>query len=360
MGTAMAVTIRDIAKHINVSHSTVSRVLNDKEGVTITPETRTRVLAAAEELGYRRNYHARALQTGLTNALGVSAHGSVIEADWQDFWGRLVTGIVHAARQNQYDLVLVGSDPGEDQFARLLRYLHERRIDALVIPGFIENADEQSVASLRHCNYPVVWAQPVRETYGWPQVALDAAPGIRAAVEHLVGFGHRHIAWLGPDDAEGAGSERRGAYEKTMRTHGLKPSVRSIGLPPMTGFSATIRVAHEEASRLLARDKSVTGVVCFNEAIAEGVYAAAAERGRRIPKDLSVIGFDDIHAHFAVPPMTVASHMLSAIGERAAELAVSLAKRKARMQELIGHRETIPAQLIVRESTGPARARNPD
>jgi LacI family transcriptional regulator len=357
MGTAMAVTIRDIAKHINVSHSTVSRVLNDKEGVTITPETRARVLAAAEKLGYRRNYHARALQTGLTNALGVSAHGSIIEPDWQDFWGRLVTGIVHGARQSQYDLVLVGSDPGEDQFARLLRYLHERRIDALVIPGFIENADEQSVASLRHGNYPVVWAQPVRETYGLPQVVLDPEPGIRAAVEHLIGLGHRRMTWLGPGGTHSEGRVRRTAYEKAMRANDLKPDVWPIRLPLSAGFSATIRLAQEEALRLLARDKSVTGIICFNEAIAEGVYAAAAERGRRIPKDLSVVGFDDIHAHFAVPPMTVASHMLPAIGRRAAELAVSLAKRKARMQTFLGHRETIPAQLIVRESTGLARAR---
>jgi DNA-binding LacI/PurR family transcriptional regulator len=142
-----------------------------------------------------------------------------------------------------------------------------------------------------------------------------------------------------------------------MRANDLKPDVWPIRLPLSAGFSATIRLAQEEALRLLARDKSVTGIICFNEAIAEGVYAAAAERGRRIPKDLSVVGFDDIHAHFAVPPMTVASHMLPAIGRRAAELAVSLAKRKARMQTFLGHRETIPAQLIVRESTGLARAR---
>lgn len=96
-----------------------------------------------------------------------------------------------------------------------------------------------------------------------------------------------------------------------------------------------------------------TSVICFNEAMAFGVYAAAADMGLRIPQDLSVIGFDDIHAEVASPAMTVVSHMLNQIGARAAELAIKLAENRASKSRPPRRRERVAAELIVRKSTVP-------
>ncbi len=349
------ITIRDIASHLGISHATVSRVLNGKGADFISDATRKRVLEASEKMGYRRNYHARALHLGRADAVGVAMLLIPGSNGWRDFWGRIVDGVAQAASVHGKELVAIGSErPQEGVIERCLLRLQERRIDCLVLPGALDL--KPHIQSFRDAGAPVVVAQHYDEKLtGLSSVRLDSEPGVRAAMEHLLGLGHRRIAWLGPATASSESKRRRATYRAAMEKAGQAPQEWMATEAEVMGkewpMARAISLARETAALHLAAAARPTAVMCFNESMAQGVYAAAVDAGLRVPRDLSVIGFDDVHAEFATPAMTVVSHMLPEIGRRAAELAMELALAPAGEPR----EERIAAALVVRDSTGPAK-----
>jgi LacI family transcriptional regulator len=355
----MPVTIKDIAKEVGVSHVTVSRVLNGKRDVPIADATFQRVQEAAERLGYRKNYHARSLKSGRANAIGVLYYGPFMGRSWSNFWGRVLYGVSAAAARHGQDFVVITSEEMHDQrlIERGLSGLSERRVDGLVVPGIMDLVPH--AAALRATGAPVVVAMWHDERrLDLPVVQLDEEPGLEAAAAHLAELGHRRVAWI---DLPRSHGERGRRFHAHARRHGLACVDVRLEIEPAAWRAMPSaeqgRAASEQLARWLAEAPPQTAAMCYNEHLAHALYGAAAARGLAIPRDLSIVGFDDLYAEFAIPPMTVVSHAHHRIGEAAGELLHAMIEGKKRMSVLCGRTIPVPTALVVRESTASPRPR---
>jgi DNA-binding LacI/PurR family transcriptional regulator len=325
----------DVAKHAGVSHQTVSRVLNDSP--LVRDDTRAKVLAAIEELGYRRNMAARMLATNRSKRIGmVSAHlvlygPSMISAAVQD-----------AGHKAGYDVSLVGlSEFSKASLHDAVDRLLDQAVEALVVAV----AHRDALAATRELNLviPVVVAQGVLA--GQPMAAgIDQQAGARGATEHLLDLGHRHIAHVtGPMDWVEA-EQRRAGWRAAQADRGLLPG------PELTGdWSAE---SGYNAGQQIAEDSEVTAVFVANDAMVLGVLKALHERGRRVPEDISVVGFDDApEAAYYWPSLTTVNQDFASLGRRAVELTL-----RALDGEQDPVSELVRPEVVVRDSTGPARS----
>ncbi len=347
-------TVRDVASAAKVSVCSASKVLNDCwREARISADCAQRVRDAARALRYIPNHHAQALPRGYSSAVGLVRVQGNREAGGE-FNDALIAGVDSYLLSVRHDLIFIGETAGTAAIANGVDCLQRRKVDALVVLAFIQppGGDPQLAASdgsivmaFRHGPTP------------HPTVDIDCAPGIDDGVRLLVEQGHRSIAWFAPEAggaADDASRMRRSAFMGAAARHGAR--VVEVPLPAGSmgdGKRAARDAAREHFARRLAAGVAFSAVMCFNDACAIGVYQAAYDRGVRIPRDLSVIGFDDLHAEMAVPRLTTVSHMLQEVGQRAGELAVGMARDAALRSRLRGHRELIPSRLVVRESTAP-------
>jgi DNA-binding LacI/PurR family transcriptional regulator len=318
-----APSMYDVADRAGVSHQTVSRVLNDYAG--IRPETRERVLAAIADLGYRPNKAARALVTSRSRAIGVLVPATT------DFGPTSsLHAIERAVRQAGYQPLVTSTPLEPDAVRESLEFLLDQSIEALVaIAPYRVLLDR-----LRDLDLPLVTLQTADA--GGTTAGIDQAAGARLAVRHLVDLGHRTIQQLaGPDDFLEAAARRR-AVDDELAEQGLAV------LPALTGdWSADSGYA---AGASL--DPAATAVVCGNDQMALGLIHALADAGRRVPQDVSVVGFDDIpeSAH-SLPPLTTVHQDFEEVGRRAVAALVRLLDGDP------GPSDPIEPTLVVRGST---------
>ena len=332
-------SMADVAALAGVSSQTVSRVSTGADHVR--PETRTRVLAAMNSLGYAPNGAARALRYGNFGAIGVIAHRLARTGE-----SRTVEAVVEAARDKGYTVSLmdVSSPSSHDVTAAATRLLHQA-IDGLVIIR-AETATPAALALPPHL--PVVVSDS--RLFGHlPAVGADQIGGTRRAVQYLLDLGHETVHHLaGPSDSSPA-RLRVDAWADT-----LGESNRAVPDLFQGDWSAASGYAQ---GRRIARDGSVTAVFCANDEMAAGLFRALHEAGRRIPDDVSVVGFDNIPlADFLWPPLTTVAQDFHGIGIRLVELLLEQIRDGA---ELTDSRTIVPVELIVRSSAGPPPPRNP-
>jgi len=325
----------DVAEHAGVSHQTVSRVLNDSP--LVREGTRERVLASIEHLGYRRNMAARMLATNRSGRIGmVSAHlvlygPSMISAAVQD--------VGHAAG---YDVSVVGL---AESSAECLREAVERLLDQAVEALVVAVAHSEALAATRalDLSIPVVITQGV--SAGQPMAAgIDQHLGALIATEHLLDQGHQHVAHVtGPFDWVEAVQRTEGWREAHLR-RGLLPGAELAGdWSAQSGY---------EAGKLIADDPATTAVFVANDAMALGLLKALHEHGRRVPEEVSVVGFDDVpEAAYYWPGLTTVRQDFTELGTRAVELALRALKGEEEPAL-----ELVAPELVVRSSTGSGRA----
>ena len=317
----------DVAARAGVSHQTVSRVLNGFEG--IRPETRDRVEAAIADLGYRPNKAARALVTSRTNAIGVLAPAST------DFGP---TSSLHAIERAIRDAgyhPLITSTPIEAEAVRAsLEFLLDQSVEALVVIAPYRVVLDELRALDREL--PIVALQTGEAAEA--SAGVDQVAGARLAVQHLLELGHRGIQQLAGPDAFIEAAVRRRAVDDELKAHGIPH------LPTLTGdWSADSGYA---AGALV--DPAATAVVCGNDQMALGLVHALVDLGRRVPQDVSVVGFDDIpeSAH-SLPPLTTVHQDFEEVGRRAVrDLLARLEGRDAD-----GGSAAVTPVLVVRAST---------
>ena len=327
-------SMADVAKHAGVSHQTVSRVLNDSP--LVRPDTRERVLAAIEQLGYRRNMAARMLATNRSGRIGmVSAHlvlygPSMISAAVQD--------VGHAAG---YDVSLVGL---ADTSAACLREAVDRLLDQAVEALVVAVAHNEALAATKalDLSIPVVLTQGV--SAGQPMAAgIDQHAGALVATESLLDLGHHRVAHVtGPLDWVEA-VQRRDGWRAAHTGRGLLPGPELAGdWSAQSGY---------EAGLLIADDPDTTAVFAANDAMALGLLKALHERGRKVPEEVSVVGFDDVpEAAYYWPGLTTVRQDFTELGTRAVELAL-----RALKGEPDASIDLVVPQLVVRDSTASAR-----
>jgi DNA-binding LacI/PurR family transcriptional regulator len=350
---ARRATLQTIADAVGVSRSTVSNAYNRPD--QLNPALRERILEVARGLGYPGpDPAARRLRTGQAGALGLLFTEALSYAFTDPAAVAFLEGLAHRAEAAGTALLLVPSPPGADPSEAVRSAV----VDALCIYSMPDG--HPGVAAALERRLPtVVVEEPLLE--GTAFIGIDQRGGMRAVGEHLVALGHRRVAVLcdrlAPDDVVGPVDEARLAaatfHVGRERLAGVREALAAVGAPPpaVRECPQASEPARLAAHALLAADPRPTAVAAITDVLALGVLRAAAERGLRVPEDLSVSGFDDVpEAAFAAPPLTTVRQPLRGKGEVAAALLAELLEGAApRTVEL-------PVELVVRASTGPAPA----
>jgi DNA-binding LacI/PurR family transcriptional regulator len=331
-------TMQDIAVATGVSRSTVSRILSSAPlQVPVSRETRERVLALARELGYRPNPLARALRGAPTMLLG-----AIVRDITDPFFAGAIEAISSAARARGYNIVLGLAHARATEAQELAAVLEARQVDGILVLGDMGD-QPRLLADLAESLVPVVamWQGTTLDLI--PGVQVDNGLGIRTAVEHLVGLGHRRIAFIG-GRLLGDIRERQGAYvEAATAILGEIPAgyVQRVANTPEGGEAALAALLHVTPRP--------TAIVASTDTLAIGVLRAALLRGVRVPAELSVIGFDDIAmASVTVPSLTTVRMPTAAMAAEAIELLVGEAGDESGEHAIV---RVFPPSLVVRGST---------
>ncbi len=328
-------SINDVAALANVSYQTVSRVLNDHPNVRAS--TRLKVQAAITQLGYSPNSAARTLVTGRSRVLGV------ITLDVANVDGlAAMYGVERRAREHGYFVSTVALEHVDRSSMRAaVDQLAEQRVAGMLVIVPSEAADD-ALTSLPS-SVPLVLIEG-RPGHGIANAAVDQELGARRATEHLLELGHEtvfHVRglsdWMQTHD-------RVTGWRKALEAAG-----REAPLPLAGDWTAG---SGYSAGRMLARIPELTAVFASNDDMALGILLALAERGLRVPEDVSVVGFDNLDASaYYNPPLTTVQQEFTAVGSRAVEMLFGQIERGERDYEQF----LIEPQLVVRKSTGPAR-----
>ncbi|MFF5076302.1 LacI family DNA-binding transcriptional regulator [Actinoplanes sp. NPDC000266] len=326
-------TLSDVAARVGVSKSLVSLVMRDEPGAGA--ETRRRILDAAAELGYHPDSRARLLRSGRSRLLGV------VFGIQHPFHVDLVTGLYAAAREAGYEVALSAVTPGRDE-AEATESLLQDRCEALIMCGPQTSAARLTRLATR---LPVVVL--ARDARNADVIRTDDAEGLRQAVDHLAGLGHRRIAHIDGGRAPGAADRRRG-YRAEMEARDLGAYARIVpgGLTEEDGARA--------GRQLLTGNEgeAPTAITVFNDRCATGVLDVLIRAGVRVPEDISVVGFDDSHlARLAHVDLTTIAQDVATM----TRLAVARAVERIDGAEVSRRGIVVPPHLVVRGTTGPVR-----
>lgn len=331
----MRVTIKDIARAVGVSHTTVSRALRDSE--EINPETRARIRAVAESMGYRPNPVARALQGRRTQTLGV-----VVTRLSDPFHTEVVQGIEKVAQAHGYGLLLSLSheDPAKER--AIVEMLAAKQVDGIIVAA--SRLGSRYLPLLEALRIPIVLINSHQTGPYVYSVATDNVHGGYLATRYLIDLGHRAIAYIG---------NRRGGRSNQDRYRGYRQALREVGLSPRPEWvvKGDGRVGAGEAAmrRLLEVSPRPTAVFCYNDLTAIGALRAAVQAGIRVPEDLSIIGFDGLEeGSYVFPALTTVAQPRQQLGRLAAEMLLEILNGRPSPRRIL-----LQGTLLERASCGP-------
>ncbi len=333
-------TIRDVARRAGVSTATVSRVLAGIGNPKV--ETAGAVLAAVEALDYRPSAVARSLRMRRTNTFGL------IVTDIQNpFFPELVQAADDAAREVGYSILLGSAAFDEHRAVHYLDLMADRRVDGMIVAS--SQVTEESWRWLSESPVPVVVVNAEPANVPITVITSDNRAGMRMAAEHLLGLGHRRMAYVRGLEGITADQPRVEGFREACREAGI-PAADLLELRGDAQFAGGERAVAE----LLAAGTDVTAIACHNDITAIGALRALRAAHVRVPADISVMGCDDIAAaSWVVPALTTIAQQKAEMGRMAVErlLAMLDAGEGGIAPETI----RVPMVLQVRESTGQAR-----
>ncbi len=331
----MAVSIKDIAKAAGVSPSTVSRALSDHP--RISQETKERIRHLAKEMEYTPSLLARSLVTQDTATVGV-----VITMASDPFLTHLVTSIEEVAREQGYSVLMSSSYLDPDRELELVAAFHGRRskgiivIGSQIVDGYLQLHDRLPL--------PIVLTNC--RTYPY-SVSTDNLAGVRQAIEHLVQLGHRRIAYVANRRSYRSNLDRLTSYQQVLAASGI-----AVDEDLIIEGDGSLQRGNAAARILLSHSQPPTAVFCFNDMTAIGVLSALQQAKIRVPEQMSVVGFDDVEfAAHCYPRLTTVRQPTDLMGQRLIHMLLALIQG----QEDVGP-EVLPAELVIRESTGPLLA----
>jgi LacI family transcriptional regulator len=332
MQPSSRVTIRDVAAHAGVSVATVSKVINDRYGVSAA--TLARVRAVIEELGYEASLVAQSLRNHRTNVIGI------LVADLEPFSTELLKGAADAIRGSGFELVVysAGGRTG-DPVGWEKRYLS--RLSGTLVDGAVLVTPAVSLEAVP--GTPVVAVDPHTGPSHLPTIDSDNLRGAQLATEHLLDLGHRRIAFLaGRPDLESA-SLRKAGYLRALEAAGV-PADESLIRVGAYDPEVSAASAHD----LLTGPDRPTAVFAANDISAIATVGAARELGLSVPDDLSVVGFDNVpESALCSPPLTTVDQPIREMGHRAISMLIALING----DEVGRTHVTLDTGLVVRSST---------
>src|SRR5579883_178616 len=348
----MRVTLKDVGREARVSQNTVSRVLSGKSSsVPISESTRQRVLEAAARLGYQPNLLARGLRTNRSGAIGV-----MVEDITDPFLVSVIPYVDATLRERGYHLLLshAALDPETGStYDRLLG----SRVDGLLVLGDRTLTRDDEAEMLQHHRHVVGIARAYEGTE-IPSFNVDDRRGVELAMQHLRALGHEHIGFIGNREAWDMAC-RFDTFLASMATAGVSVPAGAVALVPHTASEG-----YAAARELLSNGVPLTALLCTTDLLAMGALCALDESGLKVPRDISVIGWDDIPlAAYATPPLTTVRQPTADLARRAVTHLLDLIDGGRVASGEIGDRTGVvhcklPPDLVVRRTTGP-RPRRP-
>lgn len=325
------VTLEMVAERAGVSPSTVSRILNGT--AVVSDEKRAAVDRAIAKLGFVPNPVARGLAGGRTLSIGV-----VTQAIDSPFYGAGLRGIEVALGGAGYTPLFMSGHWQADEEARCIDVLRARRVDGLIVlTGRLSDGALRSVAR----SLPVVVTGRALKAANLVSLDFDHREGARLATQHLIELGHRRIAFIGGVHEHPDAIEREQGYRAALASAGLPFDPALVVPGAFTEYSGVSAV-----ERLLDERVPFTAIFAANDQMAVGALLTLHRRGRRVPDEVSVVGFDDVASSmFSVPPLTTVHNPIQELGELSARAMLALLAGERPQAEV-----PVP-RLVVREST---------
>jgi len=330
------VTLRDVARKAGVSINTVSRALNDRP--EISPETKERVLRAAAKLGYRPNKLARGLRSNKTEIIGV-----IVGDIANPFFSAVVQGMGKKARGLGYSLIL--QDTGEDyeneeEAVRIMQY---EQVDGVLLTPV--QTDKKSVQLLQEAGIPFVLVARYFTDIETDYVVADDAQGGWLATTHLIDRGHKRIAFINGPSYNSSARERMEGYTRALCEHGIEVDdrlIRTCALTMEDGYVHTKDILREIRPR-------PTAFFAFSDFVALGIMQALRGKGIKVPRDMAVVGYDDIaFASCLEVPLTTVRMPKREMGAKAVEILIKKIEQKGAAGRC---QVKMPVELVVRESS---------
>ncbi|MEF3310185.1 LacI family DNA-binding transcriptional regulator [Paenibacillus sp. GYB004] len=329
----MSVTIKDIARMAGVSHTTVSRALNDSP--LIHEETKRRIRALAERLDYSPNYSAKSLVLARSYHIGLF-FSTLSKGTSSNFFHETVKG-VHGAVQSKYHLIVNSIDDYDGNFAGVTR----KTFDGVIVMSQSDR-DEAFISYVAEKNIPLVVLNRNAEPVSAVNVLADDRAGVFRVVEHMILQGHRSIAVIEGKVTFKSSHARKDGYLQALRQYGLEPDPH---YDVVGGY--TLEGGYRAMQELLTRKPLPTAVFCSSDEMAVGAMKAIAEHGLSVPGDISVAGFDDdVFSAFLSPALTTVKRPVETISRIGAEKLLRVIEKGYPSKETL----YVETELLVRES----------
>lgn len=330
-------SIKDIARIAGVSHSTVSRALQNSP--LVNPATLEEIQKIARDVGYRASAVARGLVTRKTRTIGM-----VVTTIADPFVSDVVSGIELAANDNGYSVFLADSNADPTREKNVVQSFAERRVDGIVVTS--SRVGALYTPMLSKMMVPIVLINNQHPGEFVHSVMIENLRASREAVNHLIGLGHRRIAYVGDQYGHQSDTERFAGYREALEQAAL-PFLPELVIhgdgKPEGGIAAM--------NKLLSRPIPPTAVFCYNDMTALGVLRSIHGRGLCVPEDISLVGFDDLFfASYTQPQLTTVRQPRREMGRMAMESLLHLMSGERSAESI-----KVPAELIIRESTAAPR-----
>ncbi|PYI57283.1 LacI family DNA-binding transcriptional regulator [Paenibacillus flagellatus] len=301
-------TIHDVARQANVSISTVSRVVN--QPLAVRKEKRDRVLQAIEQLGYEPNPFASGLRDRATKTIA-----AMIPDITNPFYAELFRGIEDIAREQKNNVIICNTDQDEARFLEYMSYFKKKKIDGLIfVSAAVTDAHHATFAELQ---VPVVLAATDGERFGLPYVKVNDYAAASDAASFLIKNGHRSIGVIsGPADDPIAGIPRLAGFRDALAAYGLPHGANAVAYGTYDFDSG-----YEAMRKLYGTMPELTAVFAASDAMALGAMAFLQRRGMEVPRQISIIGFDNISlSRMVTPALTTVAQPVYEIGKQAAAM----------------------------------------
>lgn len=330
----MAVSIKDVARDAGVSIATVSRVLNDID--VVNEDTKQKVLEAIKKLGYRPNIVARSLKTQRTKTIGI-----LVPDISSKIYPEIVRGAEDVANIYDYNVILCNSDYDGEKEKEYLRVLREKMVDGLLYMSV--SLEKETIDIVNELDLKTVLVETKDEEGSFPSVSIDNVKALYDSTKYVIDRGCTKVAFIGSKKEKiNAFSKRYLGYEKAILESELSLDNE---LAYFDGFG--VKTGQEGIAKFLERGKEFDAVVCSSDEIAMGVINALRENGKRVPEDISVIGFSNISTtEVFYPKITTVSEPLYDMGSIAMRMLIKLVNNRKLEQ---GH-YVLDHKIIERDS----------
>ena len=331
-------TIIDVAKKAGVSKTSVSRYLNGKNSGHMSEKTKERIVQAIRELDYQPNSIARSLKQKSTNVIGL-----VVNDMSNLFFLEIIRGIETELKNSGYNLLVCNSDTNVEMELECLKMLEKRQIDGVILIGM--NMPVSHIEKIK-TDFPIVLMEREPGKTNLDSVRIDNKVGAYAAVSHLIQQGHTRIAHITGPGIAAMAVERKEAYIECMRDHGLKVLPQYI-----VSGNYKLESGYAGMQSLMALEDRPTAVFCANDYMAMGALRYLMEQGYKVPRDVALVGYDDIMvARMVTPPLTTVRQPVWELAGVATRLLIERIEHKDNMPEE-GQTVIMQSKLVVRASS---------